>query len=300
MPSKRFVIEVEGRPRSLFSVIERRNETVLGLKSIAINEKLGQTHLNLPIDNPSPVMEQRYSIHPSTESIEDINVIKQTMRLADGRRIIYRHHTKAIKSKDGFAFLFCRRCGHIQLPHFITTSKQTICLGPYDPSVCTLVYAVMVGAPDAEFSPTNLDSTMNVAQHSFNNIKVVVIWTFLAIPASTYWFTAHLETKAEERESWLGLPANICVGAFATYTIEVLEELLERLETLYGIDRDRAFNAVTMTRHGTFTNNARDALLLHWFLTSRKPMFTVDLSKAGIGQWPSHSPRPSFVPPKPQ
>ena len=137
MPAKRFVVDLDGLPRSLFSVVEKRDETTLGLKSHMHNMKLGQhSPLSIPFGKPSEVIQQKYSIHASRESERGINVIKQTMLLADKRVIPYYHYTRAIKSGKDFAFLFCRRCGELNRPEFVARGTSHISLGSYTDSIC--------------------------------------------------------------------------------------------------------------------------------------------------------------------
>jgi hypothetical protein len=105
----RFTVDLDGHPRSLFSAVKGRDEITLGLKSEYINDRQGDAlrGQDVPKQSPSEVIEHRYSIHPSHQSKQNINVVKQTMLMANGRKLSTRHHTKVIKSGRNFALIFC-------------------------------------------------------------------------------------------------------------------------------------------------------------------------------------------------
>src|SRR3981081_4453367 len=111
MPDKRFIIHLGGAPRSLFSVVERGDETQLGLKSPFTIGRRGSAPLDMEPYDPSMIAEQRFSIHASLCSEKGASAIKQSTRLHNGEKICRRHYTKSIKSGENFAFIYFRRCG---------------------------------------------------------------------------------------------------------------------------------------------------------------------------------------------
>jgi hypothetical protein len=240
MPVARFTVDLEGQPRALFSVNEKRDETTLGLKSPFINARSGRgnSSLEIPLTDQSQVIEQRYSIHPSRKSPK-INVIKQTMVRADGRRWFVRHYTQAIKKRERFAFLFCRRCGLLNRPEYLVSGKfDNISLGSFDLSYFTLIYAVIVGARDTVFLPAKNVDGVNVIQRPFNNLRIVVLWTFLNIPSQPRLMTAHSATAppedaaaAEAHYSAEGHTSHDCTIYFMRHCIDLKDDLIKSLET---------------------------------------------------------------------
>lgn len=242
MGAVRFTIDVDGEPRSLFRVVERRDEVTLGLKSPVFNARqaAAKSALDVPEHGaPSKVIEQRYQIHPSRESATGISAINQTMILANGKRIRYRHYTKVIKSRENFAFIYCRRCGRLERPELIPRGKfENISLGTFEPQNFTLIYAVLIGARDKEFIAQHRQTRIGIIQHPFNNLRIIVLWTFLNTRSHPIWMTAHLETIPPEilaptdRDLADGLNPYECVRMFAEKARELTEDLFQSLDPL--------------------------------------------------------------------
>ena len=273
MPAKRFVVDLDGHPRSLFSVVESGDETTLGLKSSSHNMKLGQgAPLSIPISNPTEILQQKYSIHPSPESEQGINVIKQTLLLADGRKIPYYHYTRAIKSGENFAFVFCRRCGQLEQPHYIARGTSHISLGSYDPTRFVLIYAVIVGAKETEFSHQS-PIAVNVKQVVFNNLRLIVLWSFLSVPSHPSTFSAHISNDPRDPESWLGDSADECVRFFAKHAIDLREELFELQEKAHPPEDMAIFRRFGQFFQVGFTDTRE--YQNYWFCLTRHPYYDV-------------------------
>jgi hypothetical protein len=240
----RLTVMVHNHPRSILSINEKRDEVTLGLSSPYFVSKqgrlrkdgyIGPSKIIIPNTPPSKVIEHRYSIHPSRESKENINVIKQTQVLETGKTNISRHYTKAIKSGDAFAYIFSRRCGVLFDPALIPSGKfQDISLGPLDHSRYTLIYGLMVGAPNKLFNPSkNHPAEINIKQQEFINVGITIVWTFLGLATHPSFMTAHHETEppAGEREKKLmdGLSPDECVSRFTTDAIDFRDEVLDRV-----------------------------------------------------------------------
>lgn len=98
-PKVAFCINVDGSPRSLFTVYEQNDgELILTIKS---GETIGLQ------EGGKKILQQRYSIHLNQNS-PDYNVIKQTITV-EGEEIATVALTDAIKKASGFAHIYSRR-----------------------------------------------------------------------------------------------------------------------------------------------------------------------------------------------
>jgi hypothetical protein len=234
MPT-RFTVELGGYPRALFSVVERRNETTLGIRTDAFQNKHGiTTPLKLSELEPSKIIEQKISIHPSPSSPTKINVIKHRKVMANGRATVARNYTKAIKGADGFAFVFQQRCGDLNRSLYISRGKNNISVGAYDPSHFSLIYAIFVGAKETTFTPKIPNGTITITQKSFNNVRVIVLSTFLGIATHPSFFAAQLHTLPSsipnDPEAGASLSADECIKHFMWYASDQRKEMLQLLE----------------------------------------------------------------------
>ena len=234
MGTVRFTIDVNGQPRTLFSVVERRNDVTLVLKSAHFNARHGSAVFleYFPSNTSSKIIENRYSIHPSPSS-DSINVIKHTMVLANGDRIHNRNYTQVIKKKERFTLVYCRQCGNIALPRYAAQGKFTnVSLGSFEPQYFTLMYGVFVGASDAEFAGQYEARILNVLQHKFDKIRIVVFWTFMNIASPPQWLTLFFSTIPPEKlepgihDYGLGLAPDECGPYFGNHINTMKDHLL--------------------------------------------------------------------------
>jgi hypothetical protein len=245
-----FTIDVEDAPRVLFSVQRR------GSGDLTIIIKHG-THIT-PHDTfavPDPgftIIEQRISIHLSPQSL-DINALKSTTITKDGRRIIARNYTKAIKSGHRFAPLYMERCRDLTATRYILkyANAPQVSLGRYSPKLFQLVYQIFVGSARSEFR-TYCKHDINVTQVVIGQLRIIVIWSFFGIPSdSTGNYTSFQTRTAEEIQahedadlrSFLtdfadGYDENTCVEAFRVYRLNILEQYLGRLDTAPGEEKN--------------------------------------------------------------
>jgi hypothetical protein len=234
----RFTITANAEPRTLFSVIERKDGTlILPLKREPLLRLPG---LSAPLDRFATlgllpqVKLQKYSIHPSTKSTRQINFIHHTMQLETGQKLHSRHVTKAIKADGTFAFLFCRRCSDLTQPWFLSRggAADNVSLGVYDPEIFTLMYAVVAGSPDTAFSieGSSPSPAINIMQRTFKKVRLVLLWNFLSLPSHPSSLTGHHSTTKpddprKEDELDAGWTAQQCVDYFARQCAFLDDEL---------------------------------------------------------------------------
>ena len=126
-------VSVKGIPRRLFSVKEAKN----GDAYILARSQVGDVGTSVE------VVQNKYTIHQSLQSVFGVNCIKHTRKLADGtkeyEKVLY---TKAIKKTNKWAHIYIERCGDLSfLPH----SNSGVSLGEYDANKQTFVFSVLVG-----------------------------------------------------------------------------------------------------------------------------------------------------------
>jgi len=150
----RFVIRAGNEYSRLFSVGEdEEGGTVLFLRSSQLFRPPGLPGGPLAAMMPQ-IKIQKYSIHASADSAYNNTYINHTMLMSDKSKFKTEYVTQALKGKQNFVFLFCRRCADLRIPTFRVKARDTnlIKIGSYNPDFFTLFYAVIVCAPE-ETSP---------------------------------------------------------------------------------------------------------------------------------------------------
>jgi hypothetical protein len=173
-----FSVGIQGKQRLLFSIQER----AAGDLTIVIKQSKFSTKAELAqTDENAAVIEERYSIHRSPES-EDINVIKWTEVLKNGRVRNTRNYTQAIKRYGLFAVVFIRRAGDLSDSRYVVNSSRgrIVSLGEYDPVHFQPVFLLLAGAASREFEPP-LDTGINCTQVRFKYFRIVLLWQFLML-----------------------------------------------------------------------------------------------------------------------
>jgi hypothetical protein len=178
------------------------------------------------------IKEQRYSIHPSPES-PDGNLLKSTMRIAAGKTFHTRHWTKAIKSGQGYAPMFVQRCPTLDSENYSVTKAgiQELSLGSYDPQHFTPFFGVLVAARDNEFElpvATQFPAIfvpINVAQHQFRSVRLIVLWSFLSLPSHPSSMASLFQTNVDKPELTEGLSTQQCCDHFAQECWKMEDEL---------------------------------------------------------------------------
>jgi hypothetical protein len=144
------------------------------------------------------VIEERISIHQSNNSSK-LNALKYTKVMKDGRRLITRNYSEALKVHNRFAGVFIRRAGDVSHNRYAVspTKGETFSLGKYDPDHFQPVFFVLVGPADRKFGIA-LPESKNVTQVPFKKFSLVVIWQFLAFTGQTSTRSLMLRTFSEE------------------------------------------------------------------------------------------------------
>src|ERR1700722_1383586 len=229
----RVSFDANSRPRTLFSVKDPPSgEMLVSRKSPDTLRLSGLNPWKMPIVHGvlPTIKEQRYSIHPSLES-EDGNLIKSTMKIASGKSFHTHHWTKAIKSGQNYAPMFVQRCPILDSENYSVTKAgiQEIGLGSYDPQYFTPFFGVFIAARNNEFPSTVQDSTMlvpiNVTQHQFRTVRLIVLWSFLALPSHPSSMASLFQTNIDTPELTEGLSVQQCCDYFVQECWKMEDEL---------------------------------------------------------------------------
>jgi hypothetical protein len=231
----RVSINANGKSRALFSVKDPPNgEMLVSRKSPDTLRPSGLNPWKMPIIQGvlPAIKEQRYSIHPSLES-EDGNLLKSTMKIASGKTFHTHHWTKTIKSGQNYAPMFVQRCPTLDSENYSVTKPgiQELSLGSYDPQHFTPFFGVFVAARDNVFElpvATQFPAVfvpINVAQHQFHSVRLIVLWSFLSLPSHSSSMASLFQTTADAPERSGGLTALQCRDYFAQECCKMEDEL---------------------------------------------------------------------------
>jgi hypothetical protein len=231
----RVTINANDRPRTLFSVKDPPNgEMLVSRKSPDTLRPFGLNPQNIPIKEGvfPKIKEQRYSVHPSQGSA-DSNQLKSTTTLASGKAFLTYHVTKVIKSGERYAPMFIQRCPILDSENFSASRPgvREISLGTYNPQHFTPFFGVFVAARDNEFdlpAATEWPAVfvpINVAQHPFRTVRLIVLWSFLSLPSHPSSMASLFQTSKDTPERTEGLTALECRNYFALECSKMEEEL---------------------------------------------------------------------------
>lgn len=198
-----FSIRVGNLDRLLFSVEEKRKgDLMLYLHPAEQFEGEGQNQ---------NIKQQRYSIHPSPNSSQGINVIKHTLELKNKKILTSRNYTKVIKRRAGFCNIFSRRSPNLSPDHYNVNSKRRlISLGEYDPITLTLIYSIYISHPDVIFTHYK-PIDFNVLQHKFTYFNLILLWSYALFPSHSSGKLLHnitIPTTLRSRPEGLGASKN--------------------------------------------------------------------------------------------
>lgn len=154
--------------------------------------------------NP-PIKQQRYTLHQSLQSKENINVIKQTLSVKgrpDKNTYLF---TPVIKNKSGFVQIFSRRFPNLNIDKYDYRESQKIkeeCLDDFDASKSMLFLSVFVGAPEVEVPEDEYHA--NIHSIVIGGFRVLFVWCYMMLPSHTSGFLAHKITQKEPDGSIVG------------------------------------------------------------------------------------------------
>jgi hypothetical protein len=177
----RFVIDVGGTKRELFSAIEKEKtgDVILVLKSAL------STGPSPHDPNGVEIAEQRISLHPSPDS-PDHTTVKQTLALRDGQVRTMVLLTRGPKA-GRFGAVLERRSIHLHDERYLLTESRSknaeiIDIGNYDPESSTLFWGIYVGCRDVTFDAVP-SKKISIHQHCMAGFRIVLLSSLSDFPS---------------------------------------------------------------------------------------------------------------------
>jgi hypothetical protein len=186
--------EVNQHQRVLFKIREKAN----GGLTLLLRHGEHFRSYDKPMELGARTSVQRLSIQ-ATGSSSDGNLIHQTLTTDSGTIDKY-YWTEAIKQKQGFSLLFSKlnpTLDHDRYKLKENHKTEIVSVGHYDPKMFVLCYAVLVSAPEREFS-TYYAGWFRYAQVQFRNFRVVVLISFLSLPSDSFGDLIHSQSSRDD------------------------------------------------------------------------------------------------------
>lgn len=181
----RFVVELDGQDREIFSVMQRSNDDlIISIKSAALFE------------DGTEIIYQRYSVHVSPNSSPPSHLLKHSLLLADGREIT----STQLRYKEPYDFrapLYAHVTHSLEPEKYISKPRSrdtTIRIYDGDIGKLTLFYAVSVTATGASF-PAFADCELALQKIPFNSFDLYVVSGLFPVPAIHHGRLCHAMTS---------------------------------------------------------------------------------------------------------
>ena len=231
----RFVINVDGGPRTVFSVVESK----AGDLYIHIT-KGGKSYKTESMDELVVIPEgvafepcsMHVSIHPSAQS-DETNTVKWTKTFSTREETVHQL-TTGIKKDNLFVPALFRICGDLSAARYSvkTKPKETrVSLGEYDPRKGQLRFMAICSRTDKTFQKID-DHPSNLMQYVFTNFTLTLIWSYLNLPSHPQAIDFFLGAKNEGASPIGGFDE---AGIYNMYTSLYMTHADEYLR-IYGED----------------------------------------------------------------
>jgi hypothetical protein len=176
----RLGIEVDGKPKTLVKIRERREGDLI---IVPLHGSFARELGSAEPDRKVQIEHQHYSIHRSTESVTDINMIKRTTLFSGKPPSKHSYVTKAIKSGDRIAPVFANRVPDLRLLED-KAKPLDMSLGSYEPKTWTLILYLFVAHRDfALTEPAAIAPCFDFLEHKISEFSLALFWTFAKIPS---------------------------------------------------------------------------------------------------------------------
>ena len=201
----RYVINVHGTTRTVFSVHEAKDGTLL------ITVPSGSKAYSAPtLDEIIAVSDQtlyencakHISIHPSPDS-QILTTIKRTIEYPDRpaeNKETGHHYTTGIKQDDQFVPVLFRVCGDLSAPRYLTKIKAgeaIINLGSYDPAEGQLRFMLICSRNTKSFLQ-DPEQPRNQREDKFSHFTLTLLWSYLGQPSHQQAIDLFLQTPSQD------------------------------------------------------------------------------------------------------
>ncbi|CAI2449020.1 Uncharacterised protein [Serratia liquefaciens] len=202
--------------------------------------------------NLKPITQQRYTIHKSSQSKENINLIKHTLGVKEEPNIHTYLATPAIKSKTGFVHIFSRRYPAMDVGQYdakLSKKISEIYLGDFDATKSTLFFSVFVGAAEVQVS----DNKYYANTHSFviGDFRFLLVWGFMMLHSHNSGGLIHQFTEKRPDGSvtgqWPGVDTETAVNIAKTIFQKLVDEFGQTLHATHDLPINFVANSLHLT-----------------------------------------------------
>lgn len=285
-PSDRFTIDVDGKPKVLASLRSSEKGDLFIVLRSAGRYRDNDHHPSSPgvsAYHGHKILEQRYSVHPSSES-KLFNVIKHSLILEGfSEAITTVHYTKSIKSACGFAPLFGRRMSNLASETYApqNTKSRDHSIGSVEAHMFTLFYSIFVSHKDIKYIPANILASISFIQITIGDYNVALFYSFLSLPAYDG-LIAHLMTVPDDHPLWTpemgefieGLDEPQVVESFYLFCVDAAQEMIGLIRNDASVENDEQLK-ILLENADFYISGAKDSQSWKTYLSR--------LTNAGFG-----------------
>jgi hypothetical protein len=182
-------VEAGGAPRRLFEISQTPETLSLILRSKTTWAPVGGAGV-------ATIKQQKYSVHATLRSENNINIIKRFMRLSNNEKTDSIMKTRSLKQTNSYTPMFFEWCSHLIKPQYDVTSwrKDRIGLGSYNPDKAVLIYGVFVGPEQRVWAPDCYDDILSREIICNSSYRLIVIWSFLNLKSENAGIVNHISS----------------------------------------------------------------------------------------------------------
>ncbi|WP_438980105.1 hypothetical protein [Polynucleobacter sp.] len=202
MKKVRYVIDIQGSPRTIFSITEKNDGSLLLTVPGGSKAYSASTLAEMIAISDQTLLEnchKHISIHPSPIS-PTLTSIKRTIEYQErpeNNQETSHHYSTGIKQDNQFIPVLFRICGDLSAQRYLVAPKdsdQIISLGAFDPSKSQLKLMVVCSGIDKSF-PQDPEQPRNRREDKFNHFTLTLIWSYLGQPSHPQAIDFFLQTK---------------------------------------------------------------------------------------------------------
>lgn len=203
---------------------------------------------NIASPNSPEILQQKYSVHQSLKSTNDINTLTHTIELSNGEKIETSHYTQAIKRFKKFAPIFGALSPSLNSERFALNAGkgETLILGSHNPKSSLIFYMVCVAEKGTQdnFSELGEIYLFSSRKLSFTHFDIHVLWTFtprifLDADGAKMHFTTHRNRKeVAEQERYRFLVEGFAPNEICDLFVKTRNELHDEYINLTLIKLD--------------------------------------------------------------
>jgi hypothetical protein len=191
----RVCVSVGKQISRLFSVKERGNgDLVINMRSAEFYREAG----NIMSDEDQKITNQKYSVHCSRNSKEQINAIVHRIKFSNGKEIITSNYTKALKQTNKYAAIYAARAPDLSIEKYSVNpdERKHLSLASFETKMGTLYYMISVCNHESEIVSDGNDYLVKYIP--FTHFKLAIIWSFSPIPSHSSGLKSHFMTIPSE------------------------------------------------------------------------------------------------------